>query len=345
MKKIITVLGILSVAFMSAAPAVQAQTGTNSSASVEIEGLLDREGSDDSKSVDSSLEIEVDVFTDITTIKVEQSDRKSFYETDLKDRGAIVAEIAARLGISEERVESVISFENETRASRDQDREKSAMKLEGEVMTSHSSSGSSDALDDDSDDDSIDDSMDDDSDDDSFNENRGEDSMKVRTTLSTGLNFEATRRERSDDGEVMVKTRSEVRNADDLKVYAETIVQEDNNVEEVEADDEEVVVTTNHKARLFGFIPVNARAETHVSFVENDESKIEGRVKVKFPWWRFLAKVENHPEASTEEITTRVENTLNTKTELSAEAVAEIIEHITVVLEAKAAAEAETTTE
>ena len=71
----------------------------------------------------STIEIEADIFTDITIVKAEISDEKIIFETATRDRASLVAEIAQRLDISAQMVEDVIALEIEDRASRPQDRD------------------------------------------------------------------------------------------------------------------------------------------------------------------------------------------------------------------------------
>ena len=68
------------------------------------------------------LEVEADVFTDITIVKVEINDAKSFYETATTDRDVLVQEIAAKFSLDQARVSAVLQFEIEDRASRPKDR-------------------------------------------------------------------------------------------------------------------------------------------------------------------------------------------------------------------------------
>ncbi len=68
-------------------------------------------------------EIEVDVFTNETTVKIEAGDRHYGFVTNKKVRSEIVAEIAAKYELDEAEVNSIMSFEVEDRQSRADDRE------------------------------------------------------------------------------------------------------------------------------------------------------------------------------------------------------------------------------
>lgn len=71
----------------------------------------------------SAIEIEADIFTDITIVKMEIADEKIIFETATRDRATLVAEIAQRFDISAQTVEDVIVLEIEDRASRLKDRD------------------------------------------------------------------------------------------------------------------------------------------------------------------------------------------------------------------------------
>lgn len=119
-------------------------------------------GSDDDDSDDdgdrnssSGLEIEADVFTDITLVKVEQNDKKTSFSTSADTRAEIIAEILTRYPLlTTAQIDSALELEIEDRASR------------------------ADDSDEDSDDDSDDDSGKDDDDDDSDNDEDDDSSGK-----------------------------------------------------------------------------------------------------------------------------------------------------------------------
>lgn len=69
----------------------------------------------------TTLQVEADVFTDTTIVKVERNNTKTVFETDATTSAAVVAEVADRLNIDEDDVEDVIDFEVEDRASRSSD--------------------------------------------------------------------------------------------------------------------------------------------------------------------------------------------------------------------------------
>jgi hypothetical protein len=73
---------------------------------------------------ESGLEVEADVFTDTTIVKVEINDKKTIFATEADTRDEVVDAVVAKFGLSESEVESALEFEVEDRASRPQDRGK-----------------------------------------------------------------------------------------------------------------------------------------------------------------------------------------------------------------------------
>ena len=72
--------------------------------------------------VNGLIEAEVNVFTDVTAVKVEINDVKTRFTTNAKTRDEIVTQITQRLpSLTRAQVEAVLNFEIENRASRPQD--------------------------------------------------------------------------------------------------------------------------------------------------------------------------------------------------------------------------------
>jgi len=97
--------------------------GDESDESEDEDGDDDSDGSDDSSDDSSStLEIEADIFTDITVIKIEMNDRKSSFTTDSKTEAEIIADILAKYPtLTQAEVEAVLNLETEDRDSRPRD--------------------------------------------------------------------------------------------------------------------------------------------------------------------------------------------------------------------------------
>ncbi len=87
-------------------------------------GGHDDDDEDDDRDDDSALEIEADIFSDMTIVKVEQNDKKTSFTTDADTRDEVVDAILARYDLSESEVEAALELEEEDRNSRPQDRGK-----------------------------------------------------------------------------------------------------------------------------------------------------------------------------------------------------------------------------
>jgi hypothetical protein len=97
--------------------------------------------SDDSED-SSALEIEADIFTDVTIVTVEKDDRKTSFETDADTRAEVIAEVLRRHPeLTNAEVEATLDLEIEDRASRSDDREDSDDEDAGD---DHSGSGHDD---------------------------------------------------------------------------------------------------------------------------------------------------------------------------------------------------------
>lgn len=122
----------------------------------------DDDDSDEDDDDDSALEIEADIFSDITTVKVEVNDRKSVFTTDETSRTDLIAEIKNRFpGLTTDEIDDALVIEIEDRASRAKD-----LLLGG---------GSDDDDSDDDDEDDSDEDDDSDDDDDSSGHDSGDD--------------------------------------------------------------------------------------------------------------------------------------------------------------------------
>jgi hypothetical protein len=73
-------------------------------------------------SASTTLEVEIDVFTDITVVKVEANDTKYYFTTTTLDAEAVLAEAAAFFSIDIEKLRTLAVVEIEDRASRPKDR-------------------------------------------------------------------------------------------------------------------------------------------------------------------------------------------------------------------------------
>lgn len=92
----------------------------------EVKSKSEANGSANTADVDLSAatitEIEADVFTNETTVKIEANDRHYGFVTLKKTKADVVAEIVAKYSLTTAKVEAMIDFETEDRASRADDK-------------------------------------------------------------------------------------------------------------------------------------------------------------------------------------------------------------------------------
>lgn len=93
----------------------------------EAKNIIEKQSSVINREVDLSkssvTEVEVDVFTNETTVKIEADDRHYGFITDKKTRDEVVDEIMKKYNLSESQIEQVLSFETEDRSSRPDDKD------------------------------------------------------------------------------------------------------------------------------------------------------------------------------------------------------------------------------
>jgi hypothetical protein len=91
----------------------------------EFDDIADDETGDDEVS-GSLTEVEADIFTNETVVKLEAGDRKVTFITDANTREEIIDVIHDRYGFSTEEIDALLNLETEDRASRPEDRGESA---------------------------------------------------------------------------------------------------------------------------------------------------------------------------------------------------------------------------
>ena len=94
---------------------------------------------------------------------------------------------------------------------------------------------------------------------------------------------------------------------EDVALQALSVAQTHEDVEEVEVLEDEVRVTYDESMRLFGFIPLQG---TRTVVVDTSDPSRDDRVKVQFPWWRFLATTQTDVESLSEAIETELDATI-----------------------------------
>ncbi len=81
--------------------------------------------------------------------------------------------------------------------------------------------------------------------------------------------------------EVLIRT-GDVNTKEALTDYAVALLASSEEIDSVVVDDERVSIVYTQPVKLFGFLPV--------AMEQTVDADTEGRVKVSFPWWSFLAK-------------------------------------------------------
>jgi hypothetical protein len=111
-----------------------------------------------------------------------------------------------------------------------------------------------------------------------------------------------------------IKEAVEVRSDQDLEHFAQGVLLNDENVVSVQVDEKKVEVKYREPAKLFGFISSSLVAKASVD--------AEGRVKVKFPWYRFLFSLKKDVQAASLEaaISTETQAALNLQSAVARQA-------------------------
>lgn len=138
-----------------------------------------------------------------------------------------------------------------------------------------------------------------------------------------------------DETQVTINSTSEVDSETDLDSYARGVVKANADIRDVSLSETEVAVSHKQKARLFGILPINVYARTHV---END-----GTVEVKFPWYAFAsakkASIESRVSAAVRSSLPSVNADASASAKFSAQTQAEILEKAVAAMQAEAAAD------
>ncbi|HEY4496414.1 MAG TPA: hypothetical protein VJC04_03645 [Candidatus Paceibacterota bacterium] len=139
--------------------------------------------------------------------------------------------------------------------------------------------------------------------------------------------------EKKEEFMLTVKSWAEVKSGQDLENFARGIILRDENVQEVETETKGIKVTYKFPAKFLGIF--NSTLSTEV------EVDLETRVKVNFPWYRFLYRVSSEvSEANLEtSVETELENdssvAIQTETQENLQAQARLFQTISNVLKIK----------
>ncbi len=96
----------------------------------------------------------------------------------------------------------------------------------------------------------------------------------------------------------------------DLKTYAQVVARGDTSVKNVDVKGNDVSVTYERPARLFGFLPVNIKETAHVTVDANGKAN----VNVDKSWWSFLAS----DDLQSDQVTSDINASLNANAAVSA---------------------------
>lgn len=131
-------VGFLLLAFIFSAVAVPGSAYAKDSDDddgirIELRGGWhddDEDDEDDDRDSNKSLEVEADVYTDTTIVKVELEDdgRKTVFSTTADTKAEVIDVVAAKFNLSKSDVEAALEFEVEDRASKTSERAKLSFK-------------------------------------------------------------------------------------------------------------------------------------------------------------------------------------------------------------------------
>ena len=122
-----------------------------------------------------------------------------------------------------------------------------------------------------------------------------------------------------------VKTHAQVQSGQDLENFATGVLLKDENIKSVDIEESQTKVVYKVPAKFLGIFSASINSEVTV---DN-----ENRVKVKFPWYRFLYNLPTELQAKTleEGLSSELHNVLEENVELrgSVSAKAEVVAVVT----------------
>lgn len=131
-----------------------------------------------------------------------------------------------------------------------------------------------------------------------------------------------------------VKTQAEVNSEQELEHFAQGALLQNEDVESIEAGESEVRVRAHVPAKFLGIVDTTVEQETTITFGDGEH----GKVKVKFPWYRFLFKMDDrfNEEAVASSLLPEIDDEVLVKAEasvtpsLQASAIAKVIAYLKV---------------
>jgi hypothetical protein len=137
------------------------------------------------------------------------------------------------------------------------------------------------------------------------------------STLTISVNGDDARSNSNLD--TSVSSDAQVQNDASLNTYAEVIAHNDSNVQSVDVNNDQVSMTIDQPAKLFGFIPTTMTEQAVVSVDANGQVQ----VTTHKPWWAFLAS--DNSDLLVADIKANLGNSASASGALSAQAKAKIL--------------------
>lgn len=94
-----------------------------------------------------------------------------------------------------------------------------------------------------------------------------------------------------------VKSHAEVRSEQDLEHFAQGILLEYEQIESVDINYDQIRTRHRQKAKFLGLFNSEIDQETTITFGDGEHGRVPQQVKVKYPWYRFLFKIDSGQSA------------------------------------------------
>jgi hypothetical protein len=139
------------------------------------------------------------------------------------------------------------------------------------------------------------------------------------------------------DSSTDIMSSAQVNSQADLDLFVKNIKTQEKDVSKVDIDSSEnksdVKVVYNHKAKLFGFIPVTIKSTTEVGANDNSEVEVSSRLS----WWSFMVTKQNYAKDNLEaKIKSNSVIKANAKVDASASEKAKVTEAVISEIQANA---------
>ena len=143
---------------------------------------------------------------------------------------------------------------------------------------------------------------------------KGGASVDADVTTGVGMTSDSDMHTTSASSVGGIPAALQVQNDTDLDSYSMSVKQQDSSVSEVSSDSDSVSVDYKIPAKLFGFISVDLTEKASVKV--KDQSTTD--VTVSRPWWSVFAKADDHKDALTANIKSRIGSNVAASSDVSA---------------------------